>query len=550
MDLKRKLARLTGVGPGGKTPAAPGGSAPVEPGHDANRLTGNAPSTPSHDASTVASNTRSDAGQERVPGLTPPPSVPRWNAGSIPAAPRAEARPASTPPEAGTHPESPLSQGPHPEARTGTTPEQPRSQDPRVEALRRMLADWSQRQELSTARRPPAPTPPPPGPLPVEARTTAYGTVHVSECVLPPDHHHGSAPLAAALDVEGPLVASLALHAELAGVDFQRMLFLDTETTGLAGGTGTVPFLVGLAWFEGRSLRVHQLFLRRLGEEAPMLRVLSERMAQSSCLVTFNGKSFDWPLLRTRFVLNRVTAPAELPHLDLLHCARRVFKHRGTGTRLVHMEEHVLGHRRVGDVDGSLIPELYFRYLRGGDGSALTPVLEHNVNDLLLLAALLGELVRRFRAGGAGASVPPDEDPRDLLGFAGVALRARDYARAQAFARAAAAGDRGAVGVEALALASRLARKVGDPDAAAGHLHQALTSAKGFQAATLHLELAKLYEHRLKDLPKALHHAKLSAAAELPADHQRRVLRLEGRLARGARAYSLDLTGRPQRPPA
>ena len=126
-------------------------------------------------------------------------------------------------------------------------------------------------------------------------------------------------------------MASLALDPRLAGVDFRRVLYLDTETTGLAGGTGTVPFLVGLAWFEERSLRVHQLFLRRLGEEAPMLRVLAERMAESSCLVTFNGKSFDWPLLRTRFVLNRVPVPAELPHLDLLHCARRVFKHRGSG---------------------------------------------------------------------------------------------------------------------------------------------------------------------------------------------------------------------------
>ncbi|WP_241759561.1 ribonuclease H-like domain-containing protein [Pyxidicoccus parkwayensis] len=410
-----------------------------------------------------------------------------------------------------------------------------------------MLVDWSKRQETSSARRAQAPAPPRPGPLPVEARSTAFGTVHVSERVLPPEHRHGSAPLAGALDVEGELVASLALQAELAGVDFQRMLFLDTETTGLAGGTGTVPFLVGLAWFEGRSLRVHQLFLRKLGEESPMLRVLAERMAQSSCLVTFNGKSFDWPLLRTRFVLNRVPTPTELPHLDLLHCARRVFKHRGSGARLVQMEETVLGHRRVGDVDGSLIPELYFRFLRGGDGSALTPVLEHNVNDLLLLAALLGELVRRFRAGSVGASVSSSEDPRDLLGFAGVALRARDYERAQAFARAAAAGDNGAVGVEALALASRLCRKAGDSATAAEHLHRALRSARGFQAATLHLELTKLYEHALKDLPKALQHARLAAAAELPEDHQRRVARLEGRIARLARAYPLDLAARPER---
>ncbi|NMO23563.1 hypothetical protein HPC49_53150, partial [Pyxidicoccus fallax] len=152
--------------------------------------------------------------------------------------------------------------------------------------------------------------------------------------------------------------------------------------------------------------------------------------------------------------------------------------------------------------------------------------------------------------GGAGAPVPAGEDPRDLLGFAGVALRARDYARAQAFARAAAAGDSGTVGVEALALASRLSRKAGDPITAAGHLHQALQSARGFQAATLHLELTKLYEHALKDLPRALHHARLSAAAELPEDHRRRVARLEGRLARSAGAYSLDLAGPPQRGPA
>ncbi len=388
-----------------------------------------------------------------------------------------------------------------------------------------MLADWAERRGVAGARKAPV-SMPSPGPLPVEPRVTAHGTVHLSERVLTPEHRHGSAPVAGALDVEASLVASLALHPELAGVDFQRMLFLDTETTGLAGGTGTVPFLVGLAWFEGRSLRVQQLFLRRLGEEAPLLRALAERMESSSCLVTYNGKSFDWPLLRTRFVLNRVSTPAVLPHLDLLHCARRVFKHRGAGTRLVQMEEQVLGYQRVGDVDGALIPELYFRFLRGGDGSILTPVLEHNANDLLLLAALLGELGRRFQE----ASVE-SEDPRDLLGFAGVAARARDYARAQAFARAAAAGG-GAVSVEAHTLASQLARRAGDVASAVEHLQRALVSARGAQAAPLHLSLAKLYEHTLKDLGRALQHARLAAPVESPEEHRLRVERLEGKLAR------------------
>jgi uncharacterized protein YprB with RNaseH-like and TPR domain len=329
--------------------------------------------------------------------------------------------------------------------------------------------------------------------------------------------------------VEAPLVASLALDPRLASVDFRRVLYLDTETTGLAGGTGTVPFLVGLAWFEERSLRVHQLFLRRLGEEAPMLRVLAERMADSSCLVTFNGKSFDWPLLRTRFVLNRVPVPAELPHLDLLHCSRRVFKHRGSGTRLVHLEEQILGHRRVGDVDGALIPDLYFRFLRGGSSSALTSVLEHNANDLLLLAALLGELVRRFQT-----SRLEEEDPRDLLGFAGVALRAGDPVRAQSFARAAARGG-GSVSVEALTLAARLSRRGGDPRTAAALLQQALTSARGAQEAPLHLALSKLYEHSLKDPTQALHHARLTASAESPEEQRHRISRLERKLAPGKR---------------
>jgi uncharacterized protein len=411
-----------------------------------------------------------------------------------------------------------------PAPQSATAPEAPRPQDPRIAALRQMLGEWAERQGSSSARRRTV-IPPPPGPLPAEPRMTPHGLVHIAERLLPPDHHHGSAPVAGACEVEAPLVASLALDPRLAGVDFRRVLYLDTETTGLAGGTGTVPFLVGLAWFEGRSLRVHQLFLRRLGEEAPLLRVLSERMADSSALVTFNGKSFDWPLLRTRFVLNRVPVPAELPHLDLLHCSRRVFKYRGSGTRLVHLEEQILGHRRVGDVDGALIPDLYFRFLRGGSSSALTPVLEHNANDLLLLAALLGELVRRFRTSRA-----EEEDPRDLLGFAGVAMRAGDYGRARDFAHAAARGG-GTVSVEALTLASRLSRRAGDPQAAAELLQQALESARGTQAAPLHLALAKLYEHSLKDPTRALHHARLTTTAESPEEQRHRILRLERKLA-------------------
>jgi uncharacterized protein YprB with RNaseH-like and TPR domain len=130
-------------------------------------------------------------------------------------------------------------------------------------------------------------------------------------------------------------LAQLALNPELESIDLRRALFFDTETTGLAGGTGTVPFLIGIAWFEDESMRIQQLFLPEMGKEAPMLHWLRERVQQSSCVVSFNGKAFDWPLLRTRFVLNRVPAPSLPPHLDLLHCARRVLRPRLQSVRLV-----------------------------------------------------------------------------------------------------------------------------------------------------------------------------------------------------------------------
>ena len=167
MDLKSKLARLNGVGPGGRAPAKPSANIAAE---------GQAPAAPPAPAEP-----REDASQEALsakPDLVSTASVPRWNAGSAaPVAPVA---------------------APHTE---GTEPSRP--QDPRIASLRQLLADWSHRQETSSARRAQAPAPPPPGPLPVEARSTTFGTVHVSDCLLSPEHHHGSAPLAGALDVAG-----------------------------------------------------------------------------------------------------------------------------------------------------------------------------------------------------------------------------------------------------------------------------------------------------------------------------------------------------------
>src|SRR5271165_5189454 len=191
---------------------------------------------------------------------------------------------------------------------------------------------------------------------------------------------------------------NISRRTRVALADPEKWLFLDTETTGLAGGTGTYAFLVGLAWWDAGGLQVEQLFLRDFSEEHSLLQELAVRLAERSVLVTFNGKTFDWPLLESRFTMTRSIAPPKLAaHLDLLHPARAVWKLRLGSVRLVELERHVLDPRRLGwhredDVASALIPEYFFDYLRGGPSSPLVGVVRHNQMDLRGLAALFGKI--------------------------------------------------------------------------------------------------------------------------------------------------------------
>ena len=366
------------------------------------------------------------------------------------------------------------------------------------------------------------------GALPGEARNTEHGELHLIDEFLEPQHHHGRTPIAKALEVSTARLAQLALDPALESIALRDALYLDTETTGLAGGTGTVPFLIGIAWFEDESLRIQQLFLPELGREAPMLHWVRERVQQSSCVVTFNGKTFDWPLLRNRFVLNRVPAPALPPHLDLLHCARRILKARLRSVRLVELERKVLGMHRDDDISGALIPQLYFDYLDGGDVSPMAKVIEHNANDLIALAALVAELVGHFD------EVHGSDDPRDHLAYARVAERTGDRSRARSFASAAASGGgETACTVEACLLNARMARRGGEIDEEERALLAALGAADLDELrAAVCLALAKFYEHRRKDPKQALRHAAGTRLAEGDEAAARRVQRLERRIAR------------------
>ncbi|MCP4603282.1 MAG: ribonuclease H-like domain-containing protein [Proteobacteria bacterium] len=367
--------------------------------------------------------------------------------------------------------------------------------------------------------------------LPGEDLTTEHGVVRLVTQWLEPDHAHGKVPVKSALEVDTEALAYLALDPALTDVKLEKMLILDTETTGLAGGTGTVPFMVGLAWFEDGALVVEQLLLKGLGQEVPLLKRLAERLLWADFLVTYNGKSFDWPLLRTRFIMNRVPAPPVSAHLDLLHCCRRVLKQRMDSVRLVDMETEVLGFYREGDVDGSEIPGIYFDFLRGGPPTRLLPVLEHNANDVIALAAIMGRIVRHFE------SVIGADDPMDHLGYAKVAAKAKDLERAFAFARAAASGAGSFdVSVEAHMLTADLARKNGDFEASAAELDQALSMAGDSDIASrIHLTMAKLYEHRIKDLTRAMGHAEHTLIAEGDETHEKRIARLKRKIEKQAK---------------
>lgn len=174
----------------------------------------------------------------------------------------------------------------------------------------------------------------------------------------------------------------------------EKWLFLDTETTGLAGGTGTYAFLVGLAWWDAGGLQVEQMLLRDFSEEHSLLAELAARIAERPVLVTFNGKCFDWPLLENRFTMTRaIRVPALAAHLDLLHPARALWRLRLGSVRLVELERHVLDAPRLGwhredDLSSAMIPQFYFDYLRGGAPQPLTGVVKHNQMDLRGLAAL------------------------------------------------------------------------------------------------------------------------------------------------------------------
>lgn len=197
--------------------------------------------------------------------------------------------------------------------------------------------------------------------------------------------------------VDGPALDLLQPGFRKAMLDPGKWLFLDTETTGLSGGTGTYAFLVGIGWWEPERFVIEQYFMRDHSEEPAMLYGLLPRLQQRPVLVTYNGKSFDWPLIQTRYRMNRIDAVQEpLEHLDLLYPARRLWRLRLDSVALTQVETHILKFERGSDIPSETIPQIYFNFLRGGSPKGIANVLHHNRMDLCGLAHLAHRVLDIF----------------------------------------------------------------------------------------------------------------------------------------------------------
>ncbi|MGI6696004.1 MAG: ribonuclease H-like domain-containing protein [Christensenellales bacterium] len=277
-------------------------------------------------------------------------------------------------------------------------------------------------------------------------------------------------------------------------IPIDKFLFIDTETTGLRGGAGTVAFLIGAACFTEESLVVKQFLIRDYHQEAAMLRQVFDMFHKARCLVTFNGASFDMPLLESRATVNRLQDRFDVPmHLDMIHAARRVFKMRIRQCSLAAIEERVFGESREDDLPGAEIPARYFKYLKTRDESLLDPVLLHNQTDIISLARLM--------LCTAQLHENPMASPyhQDIFSLGKVYEKHGQVGKAAICYRACTQRDvRALAGIRLADMLKRLRENQAAADAYEALIAHQTVSTHVFTA------LAKIYEHRLKEPARAL----------------------------------------------
>ncbi|HCC56051.1 MAG TPA: hypothetical protein DEQ47_02080 [Solibacterales bacterium] len=360
---------------------------------------------------------------------------------------------------------------------------------------------------------------------------TARGRHFETEKLYARHRRHGSFEISDLLELPEDLLAAISGGA-IPTSHPKRWAFLDTETTGLAGGSGTYAFLIGVGSVDEEGFRVRQFFMRDYAEEPSQLLALAEYLERFDVLITYNGKTYDQPLLETRFRMSRMKPPfGRMEHLDLLFGSRRLWKLRLENCRLSYLERQILGVEREGDVPGELIPHYFFEYIRTQRALRLIPIFHHNVMDIVTLACLTAIVPEAFRA-------PENLTPRhgaDLIGIARWLLAEGQHGQAlEMLRRAVGTGLPDALLFRTLFEIGMLEKKHGREDAALAAFSELATSPNPYRHRAYE-ELAKHYEHRERNYAMALEMVRL---LEHGPERARREQRLRQRLIKktGAKA--------------
>jgi hypothetical protein len=386
---------------------------------------------------------------------------------------------------------------------------------------------------------PPRPAPPPGGfveeLLSGEVVETARGRHFETEKLYPRYQRYGSYEISDLIELPHDFLAGLS-GSTIPSAHPTAWAFLDTETTGPAGGSGICAFLIGIGSIDAQGFRVRQFFMRDYNEEASVLDSLSAYLARFDVLITYNGKTFDQPLLETRYTMSRARHPfARMEHLDLLHGARRLFKLRLENCRLVNLEYQILGFERDADVPGDLIPYYYFEYLRTRHAFRLIPIFHHNVLDIVSLACLTGLIPAAFND-------PENIQTRhgaDLLGLAGwLKISGRFEEAYRLMRRAVDMGLPDQHLFRALFETANLEKKLGQDDAAVATFTGLSLSPNPYRQRAWE-ELAKYYEHRGKNYAMALECTRAAREVEDSESLESRQRRLEVRCLRETRQSKL-----------
>lgn len=397
--------------------------------------------------------------------------------------------------------------------------------------LRRRIARIDKKYSRPSAAQP---TPKPQSPIPEpeawlhgEEVATAHGVHYETERLWERHRRHGSIGIVDLEALSADLLEPIS-SGQIRGIPPNKWCFLDTETTGLAGGSGTYAFLIGVGRITPQGFRVRQFFMRDFAEEASLLSALTEHLKQFQVLITYNGRTYDQPLLETRFRMVRQRPPfSALEHLDLLFGARRLWNLRFDSCRLVELENQILGVERQGDLPGELIPYVYFEYVRTQEIFRLLPVFHHNAIDILSLACLTAIVPRAFHEPAKAELAHGAE----MVGLARWWRQAEQHEHALALFRQAVEKNLSDdLLFRTLWDIALLEKKLGREHAALPVLTDLAASRNPWRAAAF-VELAKYYERRERNYALALEMTRSAMELEPSEALDRRAARLEKRLS-------------------